>query len=495
MLLSKLIENLNLEIENFIDFDVKSIETDSRIINKDGIFIAIDGNTTNGINFVNQAKENGARVIVISDEYDYIDDNVVLLRCKDTRNILVQLLKKFYYNEFPRHILGITGTQGKTSVVEFIRQILSKLGYICASIGTLGLKYDNKIEKDNSLTMMEIVDLYKKLHFLKAEQNIDFVAMEITSQGLDTRRFDGLKVEIAGVTNICDHEHLDYHGNIDSYFNSKMDLLKNHCENYATVILNPNTMFYEKIIDVCKDKKYKIFTFGKNGSDIELISNKTEDGFQKFSFRFLGRNFNVNTRLFGGFQVLNLLEAFAFVYNIKLDLPVEKIVEVLQYVESADGRMKFIGKTKNGGYVYIDYAHTPSSYETVLGIIKENLKKLGSGRLISLFGLGGDRDRTKRPIMGQIAQKYSDIIIVTDDNPRTEDPVKIRNEVIAGCDKSIKNFYNFSNGREEAIKFGISLLKENDILILLGKGHENYQIVGQEKLPFCEEEIVKNNLL
>lgn len=495
MLLSEIIENLDIKIDNFKDFDVKSIETDSRIRNKDSMFIAIDGNTNRGIDFVNQAKENGAKVVVISDRYNYVDDGVAVIKCEEPRDILAIILKRFYNNEFPEHILGITGTQGKTSVVEFIRQILSKLGYRCASIGTLGMKYDDQVEKNDSLTMMEIIDIYKKLNFLKVKQNIDFVAMEITSQGLDTRRFDGLKVEIAGVTNICDHEHLDYHGNIENYFNSKMDLFRKHCEDGATVILNPDTTFHDRIVDICETKRYKIFTFGKSGSDIELISNRTEDGFQKFSFRFLNRNFDVNTRLFGNFQVLNLLEAFAFVYNLKLDVPVEKVVKVLQDVESADGRMKFVGKTKSGGYIYIDYAHTPSSYEIVLGIIKEHLKELGSGRLISLFGLGGDRDRTKRPIMGQIAQKYSDIVIVTDDNPRTEDPSRIRDEVILGCNQNIKNVYNFSDGRREAIKFGISLLNKNDILILLGKGHENYQIIGQEKFPFCEEEVVKNSLL
>ena len=156
--------------------------------------------------------------------------------------------------------------------------------------------------------------------------------------------------------------------------------------------------------------------------------------------------------------------------------------------------MKFISKTKIGGYIYIDYAHTPSSYETVLSTIKEHLKKIGNGRLITLFGLGGDRDKSKRPIMGQIAQKYSDITIVTDDNPRTEKPEDIRKEVILGCNMNDKNLYNFDGGREKAIKFAISLIKKNDILILLGKGHENYQIIGNDKIYFSEEEVVLKNI-
>lgn len=505
MLLSELINNLDIEKSAFFeDFEVESIESDSRKIGKNNLFVALDGDNNRGVDFVPQAIERGARAVVIDrkDDYSkfdkYISSNkIALLRSFNPRNTLVQLLKRFYNNEFPEHILGITGTTGKTSVVEFIRQMLTELGYGCASLGTLGLKYNDQTLKENSLTMMEIVDLYRKLHFLKGEQNIDFVAMEITSQGLATHRFDGLKVQVAGVTNITDHEHLDYHGDIESYFDSKMDLFRYHCEDGATVVLNPDTTFYEKIVGICKDKKYDILTFGESGADVELISNSMEKGFQKFSFRFQGKIFNVKSRLFGAFQVLNLLQAFGFVYalnaKLNLGLTIEKIVETMENVLAAEGRMKFVTKTHGGGYVYIDYAHTPTSFEVVLGIVREQLRKIGNGKLISLFGLGGERDRSKRPLMGQLAQKYSDVVIVTDDNPRSEDPAAIRREVMAGCDEKLGNVYNFSEGREEAIKFAMSLLKKDDVLILLGKGHEKYQILGKEKVFFSEEDVVRRN--
>lgn len=497
MFLSQILDGLDVNIQNYSDFDVESIESDSRLVKNNSVFVAIDGNTNKGIDFVDAAIKNGAKTIVIENKYDLVldDKGVSVVKCINTRDILVLLLKRFYNNVFPQRLLGITGTQGKTSVVEFIRQILDKLGYNCASIGTLGMKYQNETEKTNSLTMMEIADLYKKLNFLKTKQNVDFVALEITSQGLDTRRFDGLSVDVAGVTNICNHEHLDYHKNMENYFNCKMKLFESHCKNGATVVLNPDTDYYDRIKKICLNKNYKILTFGYNdSSDFRILSNEVDDGFQRFTFKFLNKEYEAKTKLFGDFQVLNLLEALVFVYSLNLNKSIEDIVDTLQYVYAADGRMKFVSKTKTGGYVYIDYAHTPSSYETVLSIIRDHLKKLGNGRLISLFGLGGDRDKSKRPIMGQIAQKYSDITIVTDDNPRTEDPEAIRDDVIAGCDKNDSNLYNFENGREEAIRFALSIMQKNDILILLGKGHENYQIIGKDKIYFSEEEIVLNNI-
>lgn len=497
MFLSQILDGLEVNTQSYSDFNVESIESDSRLVKNNSIFVAIDGITNKGIDFVDAAIKNGAKAIVIEDKYDLTlaTKGIVVIKCTNTRDILVSLLKKFYGNIFPQHLFGITGTQGKTSVVEFIRQILDRLGYSCASIGTLGMKYQDKTDKTNSLTMMEIVDLYKKLNFLKVKQNIDFVALEVTSQGLDTRRFDGLKVDVAGVTNICNHEHLDYHKNMENYFSCKMKLFENHCKDHATVVLNPDTEYYDRIRKICIDKNYRILTFGySEDADFKILSNEINDGFQEFSFRFLTKEYKVKTRLFGDFQVLNLLEALVFVYSLNLKVSLEDIVDTLGYVSAADGRMKFVAKTKTGGYVYIDYAHTPTSYETVLGIIKKHLTKLGNGKLISLFGLGGDRDKSKRPIMGRIAQQYSDVTIVTDDNPRTEDAKTIRDEVIAGCDKDDTNLYNFDGGRGEAIKFALSLMQKDDILILLGKGHENYQIIGKDKVHFSEEEVVLGNV-
>ncbi|MDR2777304.1 MAG: UDP-N-acetylmuramoyl-L-alanyl-D-glutamate--2,6-diaminopimelate ligase [Rickettsiales bacterium] len=494
MLFSEILEDPYLKPTDFKDFEVLSVETDSRIVNPDSIFVALDGKTNRGVDFADQAIKNGARAIVVDEKYNYKNDHTIVVAVRDPRKKLVELLKKFFRNEFPKNIIGVTGTQGKTSVVEFIRQIMTRLGYSCASIGTLGLKYMEENVKENSLTMMEIVDLYRTLNLLK-KKGVDFVSMEVTSQGLDTGRFDGMRVQVAAVTNICNYEHLDYHGTIENYFACKMRLLQEYCTERATAVLNPDSDFYSTMESICRERNHRILTFGyAKSAQMRILSNVTVNNTQRVEFEAFGKRYSTDTRLFGNFQTLNLLGALACVYGLGLDSSMDDIVATLRHVEAAEGRMKFVAKTKKGGRIYIDYAHTPSSYETVLGIIREHLKELGNGRLICLFGAGGDRDRSKRPLMGKIAQELSDIAIVTDDNPRTEDPEKIREDILSGCDRSGNRVYNFADGREEAIKFAISLLEENDILAILGKGHETYQLTRGGKSYFSETEIVLGNI-
>jgi UDP-N-acetylmuramoyl-L-alanyl-D-glutamate--2,6-diaminopimelate ligase len=494
MFLSKILEGVATTPIEAVAMDIRSIETDSRIRNDNGIFLALDGERNRGIDFVNQAIANGAKVVVVDKQYGYENKDTTVIAADDSKDALVRMLKNFFGNKFPRHIMGISGTQGKTSVVEFIRQILTKLGYGCASIGTLGLKYEEETIKDSSLTMPEIVDLYRKLNFLK-NKNIDFVAIEVTSQGLSTRRFDGVELEIAGITNIYSHEHLDYHLDMDNYFISKMKMLRENCGMGAMVILNPETKYYDRMENICRAENLNISTFGYGDLvDLQIVDVKNAGEIQNIIIKMLGKIYSFSTKLFGNFQILNLVEALAFVHNLKLDISIDKIIDTLQHIESAEGRMNFLAKNKKGGYVYIDYAHTPSAFKIVLEIIQKHLKKLGSGKLITLFGCGGDRDSSKRPLMGKIAQEFSDIVIVTDDNPRTENPEKIRDEVISNCDQNNGNLYNFVGGREEAIKFAMSILERNDILVLLGKGHETYQIIGVEKIYFSEREIVLSNI-
>ncbi|MDR1494732.1 MAG: UDP-N-acetylmuramoyl-L-alanyl-D-glutamate--2,6-diaminopimelate ligase, partial [Rickettsiales bacterium] len=464
VLFSEILGHSYSDSANFKDFEVLSIETDSRTIGPGSVFVALDGRTNRGIDFAPEAIKNGAKAIVVDDKYNYRSNSLVVINAKDPRSELVKMLKNFFSNEFPKHLIGVTGTQGKTSVVEFIRQIMVRLGYGCASVGTLGMKYGTESIKENSLTMPEITDLYRMLNFLK-KRNVDFVSMEVTSQGLDTNRFDGIEVQMAGVTNIYNYEHLDHHGNIENYLACKMRLFQEHCVDGATVVLNPHIDFYDSIKSICEDRNYRILTFGHAASvDIRILSNSSTGGSQKIEFEVLGKTYKTNTKLFGDFQILNLMNALGFVYGLGLDRSLDEIVATLEDVEAAEGRMKFVAETSKGGHVYIDYAHTPSAFEIVLGIVREHLKKIGNGKLICLFGTGGDRDKSKRPKMGQIAQRLADIVVVTDDNPRTEDPEKIRADVLFGCDRTGNPVHNFADGREEAIGFAMSLLGKGDIL-------------------------------
>ncbi|MDR3078748.1 MAG: UDP-N-acetylmuramoyl-L-alanyl-D-glutamate--2,6-diaminopimelate ligase [Rickettsiales bacterium] len=495
MLFSEILEKSQISSSDFRDVEISSLETDSRIVGPGSVFVALDGRTNRGLDFVPEAIERGARAIVVDERYSYRDDRVTIISVKNPREELVRMLKKFFNGEFPEHMMAVTGTQGKTSVVEFIRQIMAGLGYSCASIGTLGLICGTERIKENTLTMPEIVDLYRTLNSLK-KRSVDFLSMEVTSQGLDTNRFDGIKVQMAGVTNIYNHEHLDHHGSIENYFACKMKLFQEHCLEGATVVLNPDSNFYGAMRSICEDRNYRVLTFGHSASaDVRILeSTAAANGLEQIEFRAFGRVYRTNTRLFGGFQAINLMNALTFVYGLALDRSLDEIVETLETVEAAEGRMKFVAETRKGGRVYIDYAHTPSAFEIVLGVVREHLRKIGNGKLLCLFGAGGDRDRTKRPLMGKVAQELSDIVILADDNPRTEDPEAIRADILSGCDGNGNPVHNFRGSREGAIEFALGLLGKDDILLVLGKGHENYQLTREGKHHFSETEIILRNI-
>lgn len=499
MLLSKLIENLNYQIDNFNNIEIESIETDSRLIKKNSIFIAIDGKSNRGFDFIDDTINNGAKCIVVDKKYKYKykNEKITVINVDDPINFTASLLKKFYNNEFPEYLMSITGTKGKTSTVEFIRQILENLNFKAASIGTLGVNYKDKPynNKEDFLTTRELVEFYQDLHFLKKEKNINFVAFETTSQGLDTGRVAGIFPNIVGFTNFS-QDHLNYHKTMEEYFNCKMKLFREHCTNSTKVVLNADIKEYNIIKNICKESACdkNIITYGYSG-DVKLLSIETNLNEQKVNFLFKNKTYHFTSKLIGEFQAINLLCAFCYIYSLNLVENIQDIVDVLGKVKAAEGRMNLAGITKNGASIYIDFAHTANSLKSILKTTREHLNRVGSGRSIILFGLGGEKDASKRPIMGKVAQDMADIVIITNDNFRNEDPAKIRAEIISGCDRqNDKNLYNFSGTREEAIKFAISILEKNDVLILAGKGHEKYSEEYGKKIPFNEFQIVQDNI-
>lgn len=485
MLLSKLIEKFKdeLKIYNFRDIEINKIQSDSRLIEKNDIFFAIDGLTVKGIDFADKAIAAGAVVVVCSLDEDYKNDNVVILKCKDTIEMLGKFLNVFY-PEKPKHIIGITGTSGKTSVAEFTRQIIQKLGIDAASIGTLGVNFENSHLKEDTLTMRELVDLHEKLNYLKKEKNIDYVAMEFTSQGLHQRRGEGIKVEVAAFNNITP-EHLDYHKTMEDYLNQKMKLFTDVLIKNGTAVLNADIPQFDKIKKICEKQDNKIISYGYNG-DIKILNINTHFQGQTVDIEYQNKAYTINTPFIGKFQVMNLLAALAIVISLNIEKSVEKIISVLETIKQAEGRMELAGIKKNGAVIYIDFAHKPDALKQVLETMREHISSDKEARIAVLFGCGGDRDKTKRPVMGKIANDLADIVFVTDDNPRTEDASIIRSEIVAACPKA----YNIGN-REKAIKEAIKLLRPKDILILAGKGHEKYTIIGKEQLPFDELKIVQ----
>lgn len=488
MLLSKLIENFKneLEISNFKDIEFNSIQSDSRLVKNNDIFFALDGRTRKGLDFVDKAIENGAKVIVCNKNENYKNDNLVIIKTNDTLKLLGKCLNIFYA-EKPKHIIGITGTSGKTSVAEFTRQAIQKLGIDSASIGTLGVNFENSHMKEDTLTMRELVDLHEKLNYLKKVKNIDYVAMELTSQGMDQGRSEGVDVEI-GVFNNITPEHLDYHKTMEEYFNKKMILFKDILKDGSSVVLNADVPEFDKIKDICNKKHHKILSYGFKG-DLKIQKITPTLKGQSVAFEYLDRNYTLNTPFIGKFQVMNLLATLCILIQLDIEKDINKLIKILENVKNAEGRMEYVASKKNGASIYIDFAHKPDALRQVLETMREHISHDKEARIVVLFGCGGDRDKTKRPVMGKIANDLADVVFVTDDNVRTENPKTIRDEIMAGC----PNAFNIGD-RKIAIQKAIDFLQPKDILILAGKGHEKYTIIGKEILPFDEFEIVREYL-
>lgn len=488
MLLSKLIENCKgeLEISNFKDLNVDGIQSDSRLVELDDVFFALDGFKVKGIDFADKAIEKGARVIVCSKNEKYENKNVIVIKTYDVIGILGKFLSTFYAKK-PKHIIGITGTSGKTSVAEFTRQAIQKLGHDSASVGTLGVNFENSHMKEDTLTMRELVDLHEKLNYLKAEKNIDYVAMELTSQGMHQRRSEGVNVEM-GVFNNITPEHLDYHKTMEEYFEQKMTLFKKILKEGSPVVLNADIPEFNKIKEICLARKHKILSYGLNG-DVKILEIKPHIDGQTVKFEYLNKEYSLKTHFIGKFQVMNLLATLCVLIQLNIESDINKLIKVLENVKQAEGRMDFVAKKANGASIYIDFAHKSDALRQVLETMREHISHDKEARIVVLFGCGGDRDKTKRPVMGKIANDLADIVFVSDDNPRTEDATVIRSEIMVGC----PNAFNMGN-RKLAIEKAIDFLQPKDILILAGKGHEKYTIIGKDVLPFDEFQIVRDYL-
>jgi UDP-N-acetylmuramoyl-L-alanyl-D-glutamate--2,6-diaminopimelate ligase len=443
------------------EIEVEDIAIDSRLVKKNSVFFALPGKEKDGSEFIESAIKNGASLVISGQQ-----------------ELLVEFLKIFYA-PLPANIYAITGTNGKTSTAEFTRQILEFLGKKSASIGTLGVTCEASIKKElqnSSLTTPDIVSLYKNLHILK-KNGVNDVAIEISSIGLEQGRAAGLEFATAAFTNFT-RDHLDYHKSMEEYFRCKSLIF----DQARSAVLNSDIPEFEKLKKICAEKNLNVIEYGFKARDLRLLDEKT--------FEFKGKKYYLELSTSGEFQIFNTLCALgnALSTNNLNETRLENLVKNFSNLHSAAGRMQLVVTLANQAKIYIDFAHTPDALINVLHLAR----KLTKSRVLVLFGCGGDRDKTKRSIMGKIASELADLVIVTDDNPRSEKPEEIRAEILKSCDpkKTLE-----INNRKAAIKQAISLLKPNDILILAGKGHEKYQIIGTEKTEFDEEKIVKEFLV
>ena len=470
--------------ENFLNLKILGITSNSKEVHPGFIFIAIKGKNFNGIQFINEAIINGA-ICIISDSFN--KDKIINVSEGSCRRIYALLVSEFYKNQ-PTQIVGVTGTNGKTSVVEFCRQIWNQAGWRAASMGTLGTKLSenqslkSNLPSINNLTTFEPSNLYKELSKI-SDQEITHLAIEASSHGIDQSRLDGIKFSGAVFTNLS-HDHLDYHITMKKYFNVKKKLFTEILNKHSSVAINIDDKYGKILHDELKKLPLLIITFGKNPQANLCIKSVNQNSNSiSLEVDFNGTRYTSTLGMIGHFQIYNVLAAAAICICLGLDA--NFVFKSLSYLQPAPGRMQIVSGHPNGALIIIDYAHSPDALFSVLNSLKDNVK----GQLITLFGCGGDRDKDKRKIMGQVAINHSDLVIVTDDNPRTENPSNIRKEILEGCPNAIE----IAN-RDDAIKHAISNLKRNDLLLIAGKGHETFQNIGTESLPFDDYTVTKESI-
>ncbi|CAL7963221.1 UDP-N-acetylmuramoyl-L-alanyl-D-glutamate--2, 6-diaminopimelate ligase [Alphaproteobacteria bacterium] len=463
------------------------------------MYVAIRGATHNGEDYISLAVANGAKYIVLSTEAvsTIKQENVAYIYINNTRFALSYLLSAFYKKQ-PQHLVAVTGTNGKTSVAHFYGQICSQLGFKSASIGTLGVltfsqnyndcKILNPLYQPKNqtpqLTTLDHETLHATLKKL-ADDGYAYVAVEASSHGLYQYRLDHVKFSAAAFTNLT-RDHLDYHSTMDNYLDSKLrlfsEILPRHTSAHA--VINADISEYNKLQSICQRYQLKMLDYGKEAKTLRLLNYSMGESIK---IEVLGITYAIHCKLVGEFQIYNLLCSIGLCISVGLNM--KHIAKIIPLLHEVPGRMEIVRTEPNTGLqIYVDYAHTPDGLKLALKELRNLVKN--DGKLWVIFGCGGDRDRGKRQIMGGIANELADVIVITDDNPRNEDSAKIRAQIIETAPNAIE-----IADRGSAIQYGIKNLQPNDVLLVAGKGHEQYQIIGNKKLYFCDKECIKSATL
>jgi UDP-N-acetylmuramoyl-L-alanyl-D-glutamate--2,6-diaminopimelate ligase len=483
MKLRDLVEGLTSEISAFPDgqvgdLEITAITSDSRKADSGSLFVAIPGTKTDGRAFVADAIRNGARAIA-AQSADGIVSDVPVLIVDDAHEFLSLAAAKFHGRQ-PQVMVAVTGTAGKTSVASFTRQIWAHAGLAAAQIGTTGV-ISPKRNDYGSLTTPDPVSLHKLLREL-ADEGVTHAAMEASSHGLDQRRLDGVRLSAAAFTNLG-RDHMDYHPTVEDYFQAKMRLFNALMPKGAPAIIFADDEWSGRAAQTARDAGLDVKTVGRKGSFLALKRVEHFRDKQVAEVHLGDDIYEVHLPLAGDFQVANALVSagLAIVTGVA---PAEAFA-ALHDIKGAPGRLELAGHTKDGALCYVDYAHKPEALEIVL----QSVRPFTTGKVIVVFGCGGDRDRGKRPIMGEIATRLADVAIVTDDNPRSEVPSEIRAEIMTGAKGAME-----IGDRAEAIRSAVGMLGSGDTLIVAGKGHEEGQIIGNVTLPFSDHSEIRKAL-
>ncbi len=455
------------------------LASDSREVRPGYLFAALPGTKANGAEFVKDAVSRGA--IAVLGRPDVALSAAALgvrfIADENPRKALARFAARFFADQ-PRTVAAVTGTNGKTSVSVFLREIWTALGKPAASMGTIGVVTPSGATKLDHTTPGPI-ELHRILAKLKCG-GIDRLAVEASSHGLDQFRLDGVDIAAVGFTNIT-RDHMDYHPTFEAYLSCKLRLFDELARDGAAAVVNADSDHAEDFIAAAKARGLRLLTVGEKGDAVRLLARTPRVGGQSLQIAHGGESYGVELPLPGAFQASNALMAAAFAVGLGEDA--RAVFAALANLKGAPGRLEKVAVAKSGAPVYVDYAHTPDALENVLSAMRPHT----TGNLVAVFGCGGDRDKGKRPLMGAVAAKFADRVIVTDDNPRSEDAAAIRAEALAGCPGARE-----IGDRAAAIRAGIEMLAEGDVLVIAGKGHETGQIVGTVVHPFSDrEEAVK----
>jgi UDP-N-acetylmuramoyl-L-alanyl-D-glutamate--2,6-diaminopimelate ligase len=459
----------------FASLELAGITADSRHVRPGELFVAVTGTRNDGLRFVDQALASGAAAVMAERAPEGpLPEKIALINVSNVRRALALAAAQFFPRA-PDVIAAVTGTSGKTSVAAFTRQIWSQLGLAAASIGTVGL-VSPKRETYGALTTPDPVALHRSLGGLAGE-GVTHLVIEASSHGLDQYRLDGLRVAAGGFTNLS-RDHLDYHPTLDAYLAAKLRLFTDLIEPAGGAVISSDQQESEAVIAVARKRNLRILTVGRQGDGVRLRAATLQGFAQALEISHAGLQYKVRLPLPGSFQVENALIAAGLA--IATGSPPAGTFAALAHLNGAKGRLDLVGE-RNGAPIFVDYAHKPDALAKAL----EALRPYTRNRLIVVFGCGGDRDVGKRPMMGTIAARLADRVIVTDDNPRSEEPAAIRAAILGAAPGAVE-----IGDRREAIGTSIAELRPGDVLLIAGKGHETGQIVGEQVLPFSDHEAV-----
>ena len=451
------------------DVEITGLTADSREVEAGFLFAAMPGTRLDGAAFAAEAVAKGAVAVLASPDADVQAVDVPVIEDADPRRRFALFAARFFGAQ-PAVVAAITGTNGKTSVADFTRQIWARLGCRAASLGTLGV-IGPQGHQPLVHTSPEPAQLHRLLKGL-ADDGVDHLAIEASSHGLDQSRLDGLRVTAGAFTSFS-RDHLDYHATAEDYLAAKLRLFGAVVDVGGKAVLNVDIDEYDEIVSVCTRRKHEIITYGAADSDLRLHRRVSLASGQRLELEVFGIRSEIELPLVGDFQAMNALCALGLTIACGADR--DRALAILPELKGVPGRLEHVASHPSGAAAYVDYAHTPDALERALQALRPHTK----GRLIVVFGCGGDRDRGKRPQMGAIAARLADEPFVTDDNPRGEDPAAIRAEVMPACPGGVE-----IGDRAEAIRAGVGRLAAGDVLLVAGKGHEQGQIVGDEVRPF-----------